>query len=82
VPEEFIDAGDCVVAVIRLKAKGQSSGIEVERQDAIVYKLRDGQIVRGDYYNKREQALEAVGLREQPPASFADLGLDPEAREI
>lgn len=61
-PEEFIDAGDYVVAVIRMKAKGQGSGIEVERQDALVYKLRDGKIVRADYYNNRAHALEAVGL--------------------
>jgi ketosteroid isomerase-like protein len=63
-PEEFIDAGDCVVAVVRLKARGQSSGIEVERRDALVYKLREVKIVRLDYYNNREQALKAVRLAE------------------
>ncbi len=61
-PEEFIDAGDCVVAVIRMKAKGESSGIAIDRQDGLVYKLRDGMIVRLDYYNNRAQALKAVGL--------------------
>ncbi len=63
-PEEFIDAGDCVVAVIRMKAKGESSGIAIDRQDGLVYKLRDGMIVRLDYYNNRAQALKAVGLSE------------------
>lgn len=61
-PEEFIDAGNQVIAVIRMKAKGRGSGVEVERQDAIIYELRDGKIVRLDYYNNRKQALEAVGL--------------------
>jgi len=63
-PEEFIDAGNQVVAVIRMKAKGRGCGVGVERQDAIVYELGDGKIVRLDYYNNRKQALEAVGLSE------------------
>jgi ketosteroid isomerase-like protein len=60
--EEFIDAGDSVVAIVRMNAKGRGSGVEVKRQDALVYKLRNGKIVRCDYYNSRAQALEAVGL--------------------
>ncbi len=63
-PEEFIDAGDRVVAVIRMTATGRGSGVIVDRQDAIVYELRAGKIVRLDYYNNREQALTAVGLEE------------------
>jgi ketosteroid isomerase-like protein len=61
-PEEFIDAGDRVVVIVHLKATGRSSGAEVERQDGMVYELRDGQIVRIDYCNNREQALEIAGL--------------------
>jgi len=48
--------------VILLKAKGRGSSIDVERQDAMVCKLRDGKIARIDYYNNRAQALKAVGL--------------------
>jgi hypothetical protein len=29
-----------------------------------VYRLRNGSIVRFDYYNSRQQALEAVGMGE------------------
>jgi ketosteroid isomerase-like protein len=61
-PEEFIDAGERVVSVFRMKATGRSSGVAVERQDAIVWEVRDGKIARVDYYNNRQQALEAVGL--------------------
>ena len=60
--EEFIDADDQVIAVFRVKATGRSSGVEVERQDAIVYKVHDGKIVRLDYYNSKQQAIEAAGL--------------------
>jgi ketosteroid isomerase-like protein len=63
-PQEFLDADERVVAVIRMKAKGQGSGVEVERQDAMVFEVLGGKIKRLDYYNNRAQALEAVGLTE------------------
>ena len=63
-PEEFLDAGTRVMVVLRLKATGRSSGVAVERQDATVWEVLDDKIVRLDYYNDREQALEAVGLAE------------------
>ena len=63
-PEEFIDAGDRVVAVVRMRAKGRSSGLVLDRQDAVVQKLRNGMIVRLDYYNNPGEALKAVGLEE------------------
>ncbi|MEA2199477.1 MAG: hypothetical protein QOI89_73 [Solirubrobacteraceae bacterium] len=59
--QELIDAGDVVVAVILLKARGRDSSVDVERQDAIVYQFRHGKVARFDYYNSRQQALEAVG---------------------
>jgi ketosteroid isomerase-like protein len=60
--EEFIDAGDAVIVVIRMHAKGMGSGVELDRQDALVYRFRDDKIVRTDYYNSKEQALEAAGV--------------------
>ena len=63
-PEEFIDAGERIVVVIRMRATGRGSNVEVERQDAIVYELRGGKIAGLDYYYNREQALKAVGLEE------------------
>ncbi len=61
-PEEFIDAGDRVVAVIRVKAVGRGSGVAVERQDALVWMVRNGEVTRLDYYNSKSQGLKAVGL--------------------
>jgi ketosteroid isomerase-like protein len=63
-PEEFIDAGDRVVVIVHLKATGRASGVQVERDDGLVYELRDGKTVRIDYFNDRTQALEAVGMSE------------------
>jgi ketosteroid isomerase-like protein len=64
-PVEFIDAGDRVVVVLRMKATGRSSGVSIDRLDAMVEQWRDGKIVRLDYYNDRAVALRAVGLDEQ-----------------
>jgi ketosteroid isomerase-like protein len=62
--ERWIDAGDKVVFIFRMTAKGKGSGVEVKRRDAMVSTVRDGKTVRVDYYNNEAQALEAVGLRE------------------
>jgi ketosteroid isomerase-like protein len=56
--------GDQAVALFRMVATGQASGIEVERLDAITYRILDDKIVRMAYYNDQQQALEAVGLDE------------------
>jgi ketosteroid isomerase-like protein len=61
-PEEFLDAGERVVSVFRMEATGRGSGVPVERQDAMVWEVRDGRVVRLDYYNDRAQALKAAGL--------------------
>ena len=64
VPEEFVDLGERVIAVLRVFARGRHSGTEVERLDAAVWTIRDGKAVRLDYYGSKEEAFEAVGLRE------------------
>ena len=63
-PEEFIDAGDRVVAVLRVYAKGRGSGVEIERLDGAVWTVRNGKGIRLDYYGSKAEALEAAGLRE------------------
>jgi ketosteroid isomerase-like protein len=63
--EEIMDAGDDkVVELVRLTAQGKGSGVELERQDGIVWTLRDGKVVRLDYYGSRAEALQAAGLEE------------------
>ena len=63
-PEEFIEAGEGVVAVLRVYARGRQSGVEVERVDGAVWTLRDSKCIRLDYYGSKAEALEAAGLRE------------------
>jgi ketosteroid isomerase-like protein len=64
-PQRWVDAGDKVVLIFQMTAKGKGSGVEVRRRDAIVWTVSDGKTVRLDYYNNEAQALEAVGLSKQ-----------------
>jgi ketosteroid isomerase-like protein len=61
-PEEYIDGDDRVIVVAKMHARGRSSGVEVDRQDALLYELRDGLIIRIDYFNNKGDALAAAGL--------------------
>jgi ketosteroid isomerase-like protein len=58
--EEFLDAEARVVAFVRQRTIGQSSGVALEREDAMVFEVRDGRIVRLDYFNSRAEALKAA----------------------
>jgi len=63
-PEEFIDAGERVVVVARLSARGRASGVSLVRRDGMVWTVRNDKVVRLDYFNNPGEALEAAGLRE------------------
>ncbi len=60
--EQFLDAGDRVVTLVRIHAEGAASGVKVERGDAIVWTFRDGLLARIDYFNSHAAGLEAAGL--------------------
>jgi len=51
---------DRVIALFRMIASGEHSGLELERRDAMVYRIEDGLIVYLAYYNDQEQAFEAA----------------------
>ena len=61
-PEEYIDGDDRVIVVAKMHARGRGSGVEVDRQVALLFELRDGLIVRIDYFNNKSEALAAAGL--------------------
>ena len=63
-PEQYIDAGDLVVVFTRTTATGRGSGVELDRKEGVVYKLRDGKITNIEYYNDRDEALRAARLSE------------------
>ena len=63
--QEFIDAGDRVVVLLREFQRGKKSGIELEVDTALIVDVRDGHVTRIQGYMDRAEALKAAGLSER-----------------
>jgi ketosteroid isomerase-like protein len=69
-PEDFIDAGDIVVSIVRaVDARGRLSEIAdcdfaADQLFAFVWRMRGGLVIRQEMFSSRAEALEAVGLSE------------------
>jgi len=61
---ELCDAGDRVLALGELRARGAASGAGFAARMGWLFELRDGKVVRGRDYLDQREALEAAGLRE------------------
>ena len=62
--EEWIDAGDSVIAMMHTHGRGKRSGVPVERWEAHVWTLREGKLWRLRTFETKSEALKAVGLAE------------------
>ncbi len=62
--ERMIDLGDRVLVLERQMARGKRSGAPISQEVGTLLTLRDGLIVRWEYYWERAEALEAAGIRE------------------
>ena len=62
--DEFLDAGDSVVARVDQRATGPSSGAPVSMRYFQVWTFRGGSVIRIESIMERADALEAVGLAE------------------
>jgi ketosteroid isomerase-like protein len=60
---EFVDANDKVLTTVTFRGHGRGSGMEAEQTEFHVWTVRSGAIVRFEWFYKRQEALEAVGLR-------------------
>jgi len=63
-PEELIDAGDKVIAAVRMGGAGRVSQIALGDLIAFVFTIKDGLVVRQQTVRNKEEALEAAGLSE------------------
>jgi ketosteroid isomerase-like protein len=63
-PEEIIDAGDQVVAVVQAGGPGRRSGAVARTRVAHLMVVQEGRIVRFAEYRDVGEALEAAGLSE------------------
>jgi hypothetical protein len=58
--EDFIDAGDRVVVMVRVHARTRRGGVEMEHSPAAVWTLEGGRVVSIEFYLERSMALEAT----------------------
>ena len=61
-PEQFRAVGDQVAVVVRYRARGRGSGVEVEGRESALWTVRDGKVVRYAWFHEPADALEAAGL--------------------
>jgi ketosteroid isomerase-like protein len=60
--DEIRRAGDLVVALLRLVARGRASGTRVEVRIGTVWEVRDGLVRRVESFSEPDDALRAAGL--------------------
>ena len=63
IPEDFVEAGDFVVAKVRQVVRGEASGAPVEQPFWFVFEVRDATVTRLSFYIREEDARQAAGLR-------------------
>jgi ketosteroid isomerase-like protein len=56
-PERLIPSGDRVVVLIRVVARGELSGVELDRETAHVWSIADGRVTRCEVYFDRSEAV-------------------------
>jgi ketosteroid isomerase-like protein len=61
---EARDLGGVILLVASHHARGRTSGAAVHGQVAYLYTVREGKIVRAEFYPSRSEALKAADLRE------------------
>jgi ketosteroid isomerase-like protein len=66
VPAELIDAGDKVVAVVKMVGAGSSSRIWLDEGFAFVFTFKGSRVVREQAFRNRQEALDAAGLSQDP----------------
>ena len=63
--EELIEAGDSVVVLAHMQGTGRESGLVTDlEQQFQVWTFRGRSVIRFEAFQDRDEALEAVGLRE------------------
>ena len=60
--EQFIERGETIVALGRIRARGRGSGVELDQDVGWVFQIRDGKMLRLQTFLDREEALAAAGM--------------------
>ena len=59
-PEKLTAVGDRVVAIVRYRTRGRGSGLDVEGRESALWTLRDGKVVRYQWFHEPAEATEAA----------------------
>jgi ketosteroid isomerase-like protein len=62
--EETEDLGHAIYLFARHRGRGRASGVEVHGENAYLYRVRNGKVVRIGFFAGREQAMTAAALPE------------------
>jgi ketosteroid isomerase-like protein len=60
--EDFIDAGDKVVSLVRVAARTARDDVLMHHTPGAVWTIRDGKVASIHFYLDRSEALEAAGV--------------------
>jgi ketosteroid isomerase-like protein len=58
--ERFVVAGEQIVVLIRVVARGHLSGVALDRETAHIWSIADGHVTRCEVYFDRSEAMDAV----------------------
>jgi ketosteroid isomerase-like protein len=61
-PEELIESGDLVLALIRSTGRGRGSGLELDRRAAMLWRVPAERAVSLQFFRDRSAARKAAGL--------------------
>ncbi len=61
-PDEFLEAGDRVVVLIKVRVRPKGGGVDIEARNGHLWTVQDGTIRSLKTFAVREEALEAAGL--------------------
>jgi hypothetical protein len=62
--EDYVDAGDKVVLLVRQIARAQGGTTPIETESAVVFSFREDKLARLELHIQRETAMKAAGLAE------------------
>jgi ketosteroid isomerase-like protein len=63
-PEQLTAVGNQVAVVVRYRACGRTSGVELEGRESALLTLREGKVVCYEWFHDPADALSAAGARE------------------
>ncbi|TMK97828.1 MAG: DUF4440 domain-containing protein [Actinobacteria bacterium] len=59
--ERLHAAGDRIAALVRYRARGRGSGVELEGRESALWTIRDGKVVRYEWFHDPNDAFDALG---------------------